>query len=162
MGSGYGPPYNVASMRKDDALCSRCSYRHVAFDPTHHWPDAGVYQLWLRVTGRLTVSVGRLGQLVFAAGTYVYTGRASRGLRARVARHARGADRLHWHIDYLLADRMAKLERVLLASTDPHEECAINQLMGRTGVAAARGFGASDCRAGCPAHLWLVKEPSSA
>jgi Uri superfamily endonuclease len=69
---------------------------------------------------------------------------------------------LHWHIDYLLAERKVKLERVILASTDPGKECAVNRAAGQAGIVVAPGFGASDCRAGCPAHLWLVKEPMGA
>jgi Uri superfamily endonuclease len=121
------------------------------------WPDRGVYQLWLRLPVDLSMVVGRLGRFRFPAGLYVYTGRASRALRARVLRHVRGAQRKHWHIDHLLAGRGVRIERVTLASEDPQEECACHQTVSRRGRCVAPRFGASDCRQGCSAHLCLTR-----
>lgn len=118
------------------------------------WPTAGVYQLQVRVYRDLRLKVGRLGFCTIPAGQYVYTGRASRALRARVQRHLRGTKRTHWHIDYLLASRHCRIECVRLAHRNPEAECAVNR------SAAAHGtlppvprFGASDCRASCVSHL---------
>lgn len=121
------------------------------------WPDAGVYQLWIRVRRPVVLCVGALGQVQFAAGTYVYTGRAARGLRARVLRHVHGGRCQHWHIDYLLASKAARVMRVELASTNPEDECRVNCLAAEAGSTPVMRFGASDCRNGCRAHLWLVK-----
>jgi Uri superfamily endonuclease len=101
----------------------------------------------------LRVTVGRLGRFRFPAGLYVYTGRAARGLRARVLRHVRGAARKHWHIDYLLSRREVRIERVALASTDPDEECAVNRAAAGKGRCPVQAFGASDCKKRCEAHL---------
>ncbi len=120
------------------------------------WPDAGVYQLWIRLRRTVILRVGSLGHLRFAAGTYIYTGRAARGLRARVLRHVHGGRRRHWHIDYLLANPAARVVRVVLASAKPDDECRVNAATGCNAAVAALRFGASDCRSGCPAHLWLV------
>ena len=128
-----------------------------AFTPAlDTWPDAGVYQLWIRLRRSVVLRVGSLGQVRFAVGTYVYTGRASRGLRARVLRHVHGGRRRHWHIDHLLGSPAAHLERVELSSTRPEEECRVNATTGRSALTAVPCFGASDCRSSCPAHLWLV------
>jgi Uri superfamily endonuclease len=124
--------------------------------PLEHWPAAGVYQLWLRVPVDLRVTIGRLGRFTFPVGVYVYTGRASRGLAARVLRHVNGARRKRWHIDYLLARREVHVERLVLASNDPDDECVVNQTLASKAECIARRFGASDCRAGCEAHLWRV------
>jgi len=121
------------------------------------WPDAGVYQLWIRLRRSVVLRVGGLGHLRFAAGTYIYTGRAARGLRARVLRHVHGGRRRHWHIDHLLASQAARVVRVVLASTDPEDECRANMATGCNAAVAALRFGASDCRSGCPAHLWRVR-----
>ena len=121
--------------------------------PLDEWPIAGVYQLWLRVSAETCVTVGRLGRFRFAAGRYVYTGRASRGLCARVRRHVLGGRRRHWHIDYLLACPHVRVERVVLASLEPEDECAVNRATVGGGQLVAPGFGASDCRAGCESHL---------
>lgn len=127
------------------------------FAPTFDtWPNAGVYQLWIQVSRPVHVSVGALGMLRFDPGTYVYTGRASRGLRARVRRHLSDTKRLHWHVDYLLARREVYISRVVLVSRDPEDECRLNAKLGKRGDAVAR-FGASDCQHGCPGHLWRVR-----
>ena len=128
-----------------------------AFTPAlDAWPDAGVYQLWIQVRPPVVLPVGSLGRVRFAAGTYIYTGRASRGLRARVLRHVQGGRRRHWHIDYLLTNPAARVVRVVLAAPDPDSECRVNATTGRGAMAAVPHFGTSDCRNGCPAHLWLV------
>lgn len=127
------------------------------FDPpADSWPLRGVYQLHVRVSAAISVTIGRLGRFRFPAGRYVYTGRASRGLLPRVCRHVRGARRRHWHIDYLLAAPGVRIERVVLASANPDDECLCNRRVARGGDAPAPGLGASDCRAGCKAHLWRV------
>jgi Uri superfamily endonuclease len=104
----------------------------------------------------MKVGVGALGVIHFAKGRYIYTGRAARGLRARVLRHVQRVGRLHWHIDYLLAQRGARIERVMLASTNPDDECRVNCDAADDGWVIVPGFGASDCRNGCPGHLWRV------
>jgi len=124
--------------------------------PLEDWPEAGVYQLWIRLTRDARITVGRLGRFVFPAGMYVYTGRASRVLRARVLRHARGGSKKHWHIDYLLGHRYARLFRVVLVSDNPDEECSASRAITSQRECIAPGFGASDCREGCASHLFLV------
>ena len=98
---------------------SRCSRSPTFIPPIERWPAAGVYQLHLRVSVAIRVRIGRLGLFTFPPGWYVYTGRAARGLRARVQRHVAGARRKHWHIDYLLAHPEVRIERVELASDNP-------------------------------------------
>lgn len=106
------------------------------------------YQLLIDVARPLRCVVGRLGEFDFPAGRYVYTGSAKRGLDARIARHLRKHKALRWHIDYLIA---APGVRVVGVARSARGECALNRAVhGRVPVA---GFGASDCRAGCGAHL---------
>ncbi len=106
------------------------------------------YQLVIEVPAPVRCTVGRLGTLEFPAGRYVYTGSARRALEARLDRHARREKSLRWHIDYLLAAPGVRLLRIR-RSTRP--ECEWNQAT--RGCVVARGFGATDCRAGCGAHL---------
>ncbi|HSD60443.1 MAG TPA: GIY-YIG nuclease family protein [Burkholderiales bacterium] len=106
------------------------------------------YQLLLRLKRCAHLRIGRLGAFDFPAGRYLYTGSARHNLEARIARHIRAAKRLHWHIDYLLCCAGVEVLRVRRFRT---EECAVNS---RTrGTIPVPGFGASDCRAGCGAHL---------
>jgi len=68
-----------------------------------------------------------------------------------VNRHLSTVKRMHWHIDYLLA---APGVRVREVQRYGEAECLVNQKTG--GEIPMRGFGASDCRAGCGSHLkWL-------
>ncbi len=125
--------------------------------PFPHRP--GVYTLLLAVTAPMTVRVGKRGIHRFPAGPYTYTGSAlgvrSTTLRHRLHRHLRPTKRLHWHIDYLLATEEARVQAVLFAETSEPLECLIATAI--TGLPGADivvpGFGASDCRRGCPSHL---------
>jgi Uri superfamily endonuclease len=106
------------------------------------------YQLQIEIPRPLRCVIGRLGEFDFAAGRYVYTGSARRGLEARIARHLRPEKTLRWHIDYLLA---APGVRVVDVIRSQRSECALNRVV--PGSCPVRGFGASDCSAGCVAHL---------
>ncbi|WP_367025986.1 GIY-YIG nuclease family protein [Methylococcus sp. ANG] len=109
---------------------------------------ATVYQLDIVLTADRMIAVGRLGEFLFPAGRYVYTGSARRNLAARIDRHLSRDKRLRWHIDYLL---MAGEAEVVGARLFEDGECAVNRVT--EGVVVAPGFGASDCRSGCGSHL---------
>ena len=110
--------------------------------------DAITYQLIIELRRPVHVAVGRLGEVSFPIGRYVYTGSARRGVEARVRRHLSPQKRLHWHIDYLLASPRARVVEIRSFSD---EECVVNR---RTrGDIVVPGFGASVCQAGCGAHL---------
>ena len=119
----------------------------------------GCYVLALCLNAPHTLCIGRLGELDFPAGLYLYAGsaRGAGGLPARLARHRRRLGwnkRLRWHVDYLRerADWGGAWGRV----TDERLECdwaaALYRLAGAQVVAP--GFGSSDCH--CPAHLVQV------
>ena len=110
--------------------------------------EPSTYQLVIEVARPLRCTVGRLGVFDFPAGRYLYTGSAKRGLEARIARHLRREKALRWHIDYLLAEPGVSVVRVVRSRRG---ECALNQA--GPGRIAVLGFGASDCTAGCGAHL---------
>jgi Uri superfamily endonuclease len=105
------------------------------------------YQLLISLRRRLRLKVGALGILDFPEGTYAYTGSARRSLASRIARHLARDKRLHWHIDYLLVRPEVRVTRVL-GFDEP--ECVVNR---RTKGVVVAGFGASDCRSHCGAHL---------
>lgn len=111
------------------------------------------YQIWFRLPGELVVRVGALGECRFPAGVYVYTGSARNGPAARVARHLRGGTVRRWHIDYLLRSGAAQ---ILDVRYSPETECVLNQ--STPGEIVVPGFGASDCRSGCGAHLKRVRD----
>ncbi|AAU91348.1 conserved hypothetical protein [Methylococcus capsulatus str. Bath] len=109
---------------------------------------ATVYQLDILLTAEARITVGRLGEFLFPAGRYVYTGSARRKLDARIRRHLSRNKKLRWHIDYLLMVGAAEVVGVRLFEDG---ECAVNQAT--EGIVVAPGFGASDCRRGCGSHL---------
>jgi len=115
----------------------------------------GCYHLVIRLRQAVELNIGRLGRFRFPAGWYVYTGSARSGLDARISRHLARHKRLHWHVDYLLAAPGVRIAEI--RKFDGYaEECQLNQAVGRLPGARAlvKGFGSSDCRAGCPAHLY--------
>lgn len=122
------------------------------------------YQLVLRLAEPLSLQVGRLGTVTLPAGRYVYTGSARRALEKRIARHLRADKPRRWHIDWLTTASGVTIERVVRSVRD---ECALNRAT--RGRVVVHGFGSSDCRAGCGAHLKHIpthprgpSEPASA
>ncbi len=124
--------------------------------------NSGAYRLHIVVTRAAWINVGVRGRYRIPPGRYLYVGSARRNLNQRVARHrqiARGQrSGGHWHIDELLAHRYVKLVHVDLVPRG--EECRISlSLAGQSGTEVPIPmFGATDCRAGCPAHLYRVPE----
>jgi endonuclease-3 len=112
----------------------------------------GTYTLLVDLPATTTVTVGALGTHRLSAGAYAYTGSAlGPGGFARVTRHRRTAcndhDVRHWHIDSLLGDTSATIDRVYYAP-GADVECAVAD---RLPAGPVDGFGASDC--GCGSHL---------
>lgn len=116
----------------------------------------GTYVLLMHLATAQILHVGALGPCLFEAGYYLYVGSAMGGLRQRVSRHARAAKRLHWHIDYLLAE--AFLCEVWYHVGCERLECAWAQALTRVPQLGAYGapLGASDCA--CRTHLFYARE----
>ncbi len=115
-------------------------------------PNArGTYALVLEVDREATLTVGSLGDVVFAPGRYVYCGSALGGLRARIARHLRVEKSRHWHVDYLLD--VARVVEVWACESPERLECRLAAYLSSLPGASlpAPGFGSSDCR--CLTHL---------
>lgn len=96
------------------------------------------------------IIVGKLGKICFPMGSYIYTGSAKRNINERIKRHqSRSPDKkLHWHIDYFLNDKNAKIVKV---EKSKDEECTLNQKT--CGEIIITGFGSSDCKNQCKSHL---------
>lgn len=113
----------------------------------------GVYALIISVNEDITVHVGALGKINFEKGFYAYVGSAQTNLEKRVKRHFEKNKRKFWHIDYLLCNKAAKIEKVFYKETEKAEECKIAEEIGGKGV-AVKGFGCSDCK--CESHLFKI------
>jgi Uri superfamily endonuclease len=121
----------------------------------------GCYSLIIDLKRKKTIRVGKIGEAVFPAGTYVYTGSAMKGLGARLRRHCTRKKNTHWHIDHLRTLPDARIKKIILYPAAPGEECRQNQaIAARPGAAVIlRNFGASDCKSGCRSHLlYLAKD----
>jgi Uri superfamily endonuclease len=120
------------------------------------WPaEPGTYALLIDVADLLELTVGRLGRVRLIPGHYIYVGSAHGpgGLRSRITRHMRRDRRRHWHIDYLT--EAASVSYVYFEAGMKRLECPWSQaLLNVSGaMAPILGFGSSDCRQGCLAHL---------
>lgn len=132
-------------------------------------PDPGSYALEVYLSQPIRLQVGCLGEFDFPAGHYIYLGsaRGPGGLRARLSRHLRQKTifKLHWHIDHLCQfaapNAVCYLPRPNQTQDDEPLECLwslfFHQLPGC--LVPSHGFGSSDCRLGCPAHLYLIENP---
>jgi Uri superfamily endonuclease len=121
---------------------------------------AGAYVLSIVLKQALNLRVGSFGTVYLSAGRYAYVGSARRGIAGRVARHRRLAmqksGKLRWHIDYLLTNPYVQWTGETIF--EDGVECSISRKIARMkGVTAPiPGFGSSDCRSGCEAHLYLL------
>ncbi len=123
--------------------------------------SGGAYILELNVREWCSLRVGKLGQLAFAPGRYLYVGSAygPGGIAARVKRHiGRKGGRLHWHIDYLSA--VVGVARVWAMVDGKECEIVSTLLTEPTTSSPMAGFGSSDCRR-CSAHLLLAGQALS-
>jgi len=120
----------------------------------------GAYILILELQRSTELQVGSLGLFHLKKGAYLYIGSAKRGLLGRVERHKRLA-RLkrgptQWHIDAFLKNPRVVLKKVLTLQNA--HECVISKIIALSegSEVPVPGFGASDCRRGCPAHLYRI------
>ena len=113
----------------------------------------GSYLLSVFLARPRRLTIGRKGTFDFSAGHYLYCGSALNGLEARISRHLRPDKKLHWHIDYLVAE--ASILEVWWKEGSDRLECTWSEAIAtHGGQVAVGGFGSSDCR--CPTHLlWL-------
>lgn len=115
--------------------------------------NSGCYQLKIKVKKDISLKVGALGVCKFKKGNYIYTGSAMKNLSQRIARHQSKEKKLHWHIDYFLADKEVELIGIISHPSENREECLYNQRLINDGAEVViLGFGSSDCK-DCASHL---------
>jgi len=115
--------------------------------------DGGAYLIVLRLPRKRRIRVGRLGEILFPKGFYIYVGSALRGLERRVERHRRLRKKMHWHIDWLRSE--AEFHGAFPVRTADRLECELAQAMKKISEWDVPGFGSSDC--GCPTHLFAME-----
>ena len=112
--------------------------------------DSGLYKLTIFLPQEVSITIGKLGNINFPKGYYIYTGSATNGLQARVSRHFSKKKKRHWHIDYLLFH--ARIVNVELFYEPGMSECELNSKSKKEFASSiVKGFGSSDCN--CKSHL---------
>jgi len=120
--------------------------------------NLGTYILILKLEKDTQVRVGRLGNINFKAGFYLYTGSAfnSGGLNARLKRHLSTNKKIQWHIDYLR--EKCSVEEIIISHAKEKLECIWADKLTRSTDYSIPGFGCSDCK--CRSHLFYFKDSS--
>ncbi len=112
--------------------------------------NTGAYCLLIELDREKDLIIGRRASAKFPSGFYIYVGSAMNSLEHRINRHLSRNKKLHWHIDWLLAE--SKVIAVRRIESCTRLECEINNLIARISERTVmKGFGASDCS--CNTHL---------
>ncbi len=117
----------------------------------------GIYVLILRMNTDNDIIVGKLGELKFRTGFYMYIGSAlGTGGFKRVTRHfnvANGKNHARkWHIDHLLPH--SQVIGAVLLPTDEALECTVAKEFVEISR-GIKGFGCTDCS--CISHLFFSR-----
>jgi sugar fermentation stimulation protein A len=124
--------------------------------------DSGSYLLGIAISRELVLHLGKRGTFRIPPGYAVYAGTARASLKARIARHRKKRKKKHWHIDYLLVKKAAFIQDVWIFPGPENTECQlIKKLLSIKGAEVPiKGFGATDCKSNCKAHLvWFKQKP---
>jgi len=113
---------------------------------------AKTYIIVFRIIKDVRVCVGRLNELPFRRGFYLYIGSAKKNLEARIRRYTQKTKNVFWHIDYLLSLRSCRIVHILIGPGI--QECAFARRLLRHGYRYVAHFGSSDCN--CKSHLFFV------
>jgi len=109
----------------------------------------GSYIILIELKQDKNIEIGKLGEIFFKKGHYLYIGSALNGLEQRITRHLKDDKKLHWHIDYLLKN--AEIIDIYYKKSIIREECEISEKLNEH-FPSVTGFGCSDCR--CKSHLF--------
>jgi Uri superfamily endonuclease len=109
----------------------------------------GCYILILNLKNDSKLKIGKLGEINFSKGNYIYVGSALNGLDARIQRHLKKEKKNHWHIDYLL--KKADIIDIFYKQNNVKEECEIARKI-ENSLEKINRFGCSDCD--CKSHLF--------
>ena len=109
----------------------------------------GSYLLVIELKNSKKIQIGKLRNIEFKKGFYVYIGSAFNGVDQRILRHLKKHKNLHWHVDYLLDN--SEIVKVFYKQNEKKEECIFAKTMNEE-LLNIPGFGCSDCA--CESHLF--------
>ncbi len=114
----------------------------------------GTYALFLTLSEDLKTETGSLGEVLYEAGEYCYTGSAMNGLEHRISRHLAKEKKIRWHIDRLTL-KATSMTAYVSEGKDCIPECSLADAAKELGfIPYVKGFGSSDC--GCYTHLFRI------
>ena len=114
--------------------------------------DRGSYLLILNLKRNRKIDVGKLGEVHFRKGFYIYVGSAMANLSKRMERHRRLRKQRHWHIDELRA--IAEFHSILAIRASDRLECEVAKAMSQIAEWSVPKFGSTDCS--CETHLFGI------
>lgn len=106
------------------------------------------YILVMKVNKDIFLRIGKLGNLKFKKGKYIYVGSARRNLLTRIRRHINKNKKLFWHIDYLTTHPAVSISKIGISNAG---ECNLADILTKRSKVISR-FGCSDCK--CQGHLF--------
>jgi sugar fermentation stimulation protein A len=110
-----------------------------------HCTNKGSYLLVLENPGDITLTVGKLGDIHFQKGFYVYVGSALHALDSRIKRHKKKRKKIFWHIDYI-ASTVMKIKKVYPIRRPDKLESQLAQAIGQISDGSIKHFGTSDAQ----------------
>jgi len=110
----------------------------------------GTYCLIIDMKTSNEIKVGSLEEKLFKKGYYVYIGSAMNSLIPRIKRHLSHEKKIHWHIDYFLANENSNIKEIIFNIDEKRIECKLAKSISKNGEEIAK-FGCSDCN--CNSHL---------
>ena len=120
---------------------------------------SGSYILIIFIPNLKRIQIGKLGFFKFKRGFYCYVGSALIGkLIHRVKRHISPSSlkKIHWHVDYLLANSDIRIIKSILIPSSFRGECTLAQTIKKLSKEEVLGFGSFDCN--CNSHLFHYRE----
>jgi len=99
------------------------------------------------------IRVGKLGEISFKKGIYLYVGSGGKTPLKRIQRHATKKKRCFWHIDFLTS--IGEVIGAVMVESRKNLECELSRML-ESCFPSIKGFGCSDCS--CKSHLFYLVE----
>ncbi len=114
----------------------------------------GKYLILLYNSRKQKIEVGKLGEVDFPKGYYLYIGSSKINVFKRIAYHKRKKINKHWHLDYITENLKITADIPLINCNK--SECFITSTLETFDGKRVTNFGSSDCD--CYSHLLYFKK----
>ncbi len=117
------------------------------------------YCLIIKLIQNSRIRIGKLGEMNFKKGYYIYVGSALNSIDSRIQRHLSKEKKMFWHIDYFLNSPNSAVSEVILERSPEKWECNVAFEISKKGLPTDK-FGCSDCK--CSSHLFYFESEKAA